>query len=102
MKTHFSDIAATTQDLMLPCFNKQIFGVDCPGCGLQRSALLLFQGEFAAAFQMFPGILPMLLLFGFLLADQFFKFRHANKISIVLMFTTVAFILGNFAIKLST
>ncbi|WP_348425824.1 DUF2752 domain-containing protein, partial [Maribacter dokdonensis] len=31
-------------NFMLPCFTKQLLGVDCPGCGLQRSLLFLSKG----------------------------------------------------------
>lgn len=88
------------EDALLPCLNKQFLGVDCPGCGLQRAALLLFEGEFKAAFLMYPAIYPLILLLLFLLADQFVKIKYANLISIVLMVTTVVFILTNFLYKL--
>lgn len=88
------------EEFMLPCMSKQVLGMDCPGCGIQRAAALLFQGEFVAAFKMYPAIYPILLLFAFLLADVFIKIKYANKISIGLMITSVVFILGNFLIKL--
>ncbi|MBL4604087.1 MAG: DUF2752 domain-containing protein, partial [Flavobacteriaceae bacterium] len=40
---------------MLPCYSKQLFGVDCLGCGLQRSFILLTKGEFIEAFKMYPA-----------------------------------------------
>ena len=88
------------EDGLLPCLNKQLFGLECPGCGLQRSVLLLFEGDFIGAFRMYPAIYPMMLLMIFLLADQFVKIKYANTISITLMITTVASILINFLIKL--
>jgi len=88
------------KDYMLPCLSKQLLGMDCPGCGIQRSVLLLFQGEFLAAFKMYPAIYPILGLFGFLLLDQFFKIRYVNKIIISLMFLSVLSILVNFFLKL--
>ncbi len=88
------------EEYMLPCMSKQVLGMECPGCGIQRAAALLFQGEFLAAFKMYPAIYPILLLFAFLFADVFIKVKHANKISIGLMIISVAFILGNFLIKL--
>ena len=99
MKSGFMLQAASVEDYMLPCLNKEIFGVDCPGCGLQRAMVLLFQGEFSEAFVMYPAIYTLLLLFGFLIADQFFTIRHANKISITLMVTSVVLILSNFFLK---
>ncbi|QBA65570.1 DUF2752 domain-containing protein [Muriicola soli] len=85
---------------MLPCLSKQVLGIDCPGCGIQRSVLFLIQGDFLAAFKMYPAIYPILGLFGFLVLDQFFKIKFANKISITLMITSVLLILINFLIKL--
>ena len=99
MKSGFMLQASSVEDYMLPCLNKEIFGVDCPGCGLQRAMVLLFQGEFSEAFVMYPAIYTLLLLFGFLIADQFFTIPNANKISITLMVTSVVLILGNFFLK---
>ncbi len=99
MKSGTSQMAASLEDLMLPCLNKEFLGVECPGCGIQRAAALLFQGEFAAAFIMYPAVYTILMLFGFLVIDQFFTIRHANKISISLMVLTVLLILINFILK---
>jgi hypothetical protein len=54
------------EDYLLPCMFKSFFGIDCIGCGIQRAALLLFEGEFVAAFKMFPAIYSTLLLLLFL------------------------------------
>ena len=88
------------KDLMLPCMSKQLFGMECPGCGIQRSVLLLFQGEFLAAFKMYPAIYPILGLFIFLLLDRFFRVKYANTISISLMVLSVLLILINFLYKI--
>ncbi|MFA7446524.1 MAG: DUF2752 domain-containing protein, partial [Flavobacteriaceae bacterium] len=44
------------EDYMLPCMNKKLFGIDCMGCGIQRSVALLLRGEFVEAFYMYPAI----------------------------------------------
>jgi len=88
------------KDYMLPCLSKQLLGMDCPGCGIQRSVFLLFEGEFLAAFKMYPAIYPILGLFGFLLLDQFFKIKYVNKIIISLMILSVFSILINFLLKI--
>ena len=84
---------------MLPCMSKQLLGMDCPGCGLQRAVVFLFQGEFLAAFKMYPAIYSIIFLFGFLALDFFFKIKYANKISIFLMISSVVLILTNFILK---
>ena len=63
------------EEFMLPCLNKQLFGFDCIGCGAQRALVLVFRGEFVAAFRMFPAIYTILLLLGFLFVNLFFKFK---------------------------
>ncbi len=93
-------LSLVQEEYMLPCLSKQVLGMSCPGCGIQRAAALLFHGEFLAAFKMYPAIYPILMLFAFLFADMFFKIKYANQISIGLMITSVVFILGNFLINL--
>ncbi len=87
------------EGFMLPCLNKQLFGIECPGCGAQRSISLLFQGEVVEAFQMYPATFTIIPLLGVLLADNFFNIRYANKIIITLMVSSVVLILGNYILK---
>lgn len=84
---------------MLPCFTKKLFGFDCPGCGIQRSVVFLLKGEFGAAFEMYPGIYPMLALFGFLALDKLFSFKFSNTITILMIVMTVGTILTNYILK---
>ncbi|XLS30394.1 DUF2752 domain-containing protein [Flavobacteriaceae bacterium M23B6Z8] len=88
------------EDYMLPCLNKKFFGFECMGCGIQRSFSLLLQGEFIAAFKMYPGIYPLLFLLGFIGYNSFFKVKHSNKIIITLASMTVLFIIGNYLLKI--
>ena len=84
---------------MLPCLNKKLFGVDCLGCGIQRSIALLFKGDFVAAFHMYPGIYPLLLLLGYLLVNQFVSLKYANIVIPFLAIFTVLTIVINYSIK---
>ena len=69
---------------MIPCMNKQLFGFDCPGCGMQRSFVLILRGEFADAFFMFPAIYTMIAFFGFVALNFLDKKRNYHKIIISL------------------
>lgn len=64
------------KEFMLPCLNKMLFGIECPGCGGQRALVMVFQGKFAAAFQLYPAIYPILALFIFLVFNLFVKFKY--------------------------
>jgi hypothetical protein len=87
-------------DYMLPCLTKKYLGFDCLGCGMQRAAAFLFKGEFVAAFKMYPAIYPLIALMVFLVLDMFLNFKHSEKIKIILILTTIVFIVGNFLYKL--
>lgn len=88
------------EEYMLPCLTKGIFGVDCPGCGLQRAVALLFEGEFVAAFQMYPAIYALIPLFALILASKLFRLKVDQRPIIVLSIASVALILLNFLIKI--
>lgn len=88
-------------DYMLPCLNKRLFGIECPGCGMQRAVSLLFKGEFAAAFHMYPAIYSLLILAGFLIINLFIKFKYQNIMKISLLILNVLIILVSYFIKLN-
>jgi hypothetical protein len=88
------------QDYMLPCLSKQLFDLECFGCGLQRSVYLLFQGEFVAAFKMYPAIYPLIVLFFFIVINFFFKFKYSTKIINILAIVTITTIVFSYLIKI--
>ncbi len=88
------------EDYMLPCLNKRLFGVECMGCGLQRALALIFQGEFTAAFNMYPAVYSLIALFLYVGLNILFKFKNSNKIIGVLAILTVSTILISYIIKL--
>lgn len=47
---------------MLPCAYKELFGIDCPTCGAQRSFVLLLEGDLPGSFFMYPPLIPVLIL----------------------------------------
>ena len=88
------------EDYMLPCLNKRLFGVECMGCGLQRALALIFQGEFTAAFNMYPAVYSLIALFLYVGLNILFKFKNSNKIIGVLAILTVSIIIISYIIKL--
>ncbi|GAA4883134.1 DUF2752 domain-containing protein [Flaviramulus aquimarinus] len=87
-------------DYMLPCINKKLFGVECMGCGLQRSIALIFQGEFVDAFYMYPAIYNLIVLFLYIGINIFFKFKNSNKVISILAILSVSTIVISYMIKL--
>lgn len=70
------------EEYMLPCMNKWFFGLDCPGCGLQRSLVFLWHGEFAKAFHIFPAVFTMMIFVFFLGLHLLDRTRNYQKIVI--------------------
>ena len=71
------------------------------GCGIQRSIALIFEGEFVAAFQIYPAIYSLITLFLFIGLNIFFKFKNSNKIIGALAILTVATIITSYIIKIT-
>lgn len=91
---------SSPEEYMIPCFNKTILGFECMGCGIQRSVVLIFQGEFIAAFYMYPAIFTLITLFLFIGINYFKNFKFGNKIITILAILNVAIIIISYLLKL--
>lgn len=81
---------------MLTCSWKNTLGIDCPGCGFQRSFLKLLQGEVYESLILFPATIPLLILFIFLLLHLKYKFRHGASFIITLFSISSGIIVTHF------
>nr|WP_246453564.1 DUF2752 domain-containing protein [Flavobacterium notoginsengisoli] len=84
---------------MIPCLFKTIFGFDCLGCGFQRSLFLLFQGEFLAAFKMYPAIFSCLLFLFFVLFHFLDKSKKNKKLVWKMAILNFVFIIIGYYLK---
>jgi len=89
------------ENFMLPCFSKQLFGIDCPGCGAQRAALLVSKGEFASAFHMFPAIYTTLAFFLFLGLHLLDRSRNYSKFVIGMAVTNAIIMIVSYIYKIT-
>lgn len=88
------------EEYMLPCLNKQLFGIDCLGCGIQRATVLLFKGEYVAAFHMYPAIYTLFLMAGFLAATLVIRIPYAKQIKYGLIALNLAIIVVSYFFKM--
>ncbi len=86
---------------MLPCLNKKLFGIDCPGCGIQRSLAALIEGNFTEAFNLYPAVFTLLALFVFFLAHKKFQFKAGKEIIIILVSTNLTIVILSYIIKMN-
>lgn len=60
--SHLNIIIQWLHNYLLPCPFKYLTGVDCPGCGFQRSVLALLQGDIHQSFILYPPAIPIILI----------------------------------------
>ena len=65
---------------LLTCPSKQFFHFDCPGCGLQRSVIALFEGNLVESFQLYPATIPMVFCLIFTALHLKFKFKYGPEV----------------------
>lgn len=89
------------EDYLLPCLWKKYFNIECMGCGMQRSLVLVFQGEFTAAFKLYPAIYTLIILFVFLLLHIKFQFKQGARILLVLFILNITIIIISYIYKIT-
>ena len=85
---------------MVECSWKSHFGVECFGCGFQRSCLLLVEGNIWESIKLFPATIPIILVFIYTVAHLIFKYKNGARNIVILFSTSVALILASFIWKL--
>ncbi|MES2064153.1 MAG: DUF2752 domain-containing protein [Bacteroidota bacterium] len=87
---------------LLPCPFKYITGIDCPGCGFQRSLLALLNGDVHQSFLLYPPAIPLLIMAVWWLADSVFKLDTRKSLVKKTMFIVVALIITvSYALKMA-
>lgn len=84
---------------LLSCPWKKHFDVECMGCGMQRSILLILKGDFVAAFYMYPAIYTLIIMFAVLFLHLKLEFKYGSKILIFLFSINAIIIVLNFILK---
>jgi hypothetical protein len=84
---------------MLPCLSKTLFGLECLGCGFQRSLLLLLKGEISESFEMYPAIFTSILFLLSLSFHLFFKRIFSQKKVLIIGMSNVIFMIAGYVYK---
>ena len=87
------------EKFMLPCLFKTLFGFECLGCGFQRAFFLLFQGQFLAAFEMYPAVYSTLLFLGITAIYFFNKSPNHKKALWISAIVNGIFMIGGYYFK---
>ncbi len=82
------------------CAFREHGGLECPGCGLQRSIIALLKGDLLESILLFPALLPTVGMFALLALHLIFKLKHGAMVLKILFITNTALILGAYIHKL--
>lgn len=89
------------QNHLIPCPFKYITGIDCPGCGFQRSVIALIHGDLHKSFQLYPPTIPLLLFFVYMGLDSFFKLDdQKHQLKKTLFVIIGSFVLISYSVKM--
>ena len=84
---------------MAPCFYKKFIGVECPGCGMQRSIIALLKGDFYESFLLYPPLSLILILISLLIIHLSFDLKYGAKLLKWLFILNAVVIVVSFVIK---
>ncbi|BDB53589.1 DUF2752 domain-containing protein [Flavobacterium ammonificans] len=87
------------ESFMIPCISKTLFGLECLGCGFQRALLLLVQGNYRAAFEMYPAIYSSLILIFFIGLHYIDTKRNYKSVLLTFVTITILFMIGGYYYK---
>jgi len=65
---------------MMACPSRRWLHLQCPGCGSQRSLLALLSGNITESVQLYPALIPFLLVLLYTLLHLVFRFRQGALI----------------------
>lgn len=85
----------------MPCFYVRYFGVECPGCGMQRAAIALLKGNFIESLTLFPALLPTVFMVLFLCFHLIFKIKKGAIYLKYLFLLNTTIIIISYIIKVN-
>ncbi|AMR30614.1 hypothetical protein A0256_03835 [Mucilaginibacter sp. PAMC 26640] len=85
---------------LLTCPFKYFTGIDCPGCGFQRSVLALLAGNLRDSVHLYPATIPILAAAVFLIIQTKVPLKYISVIKNGIYLTLAGIILISYSIKL--
>jgi hypothetical protein len=95
------DIPSWLQNHLLTCPFKKVTGIDCPGCGFQRSVLALIEGDFKNSLYLYPATIPLLATAIYMAIDARYHFDKANLVKKTLYLVTGSIIVLSYTLKMT-
>jgi hypothetical protein len=88
------------QQHLIPCPFKKLTGIDCPGCGFQRSLIALCKGDLAGSIHLYPATIPILFTALFVFTAMKLNWDKGHIVKKTLYMLTGGLILVTYAWKI--
>lgn len=88
-------------NFFLPCPFKYLTGIDCPGCGFQRSVVALLKGDLSASLHFYPPTIPLLLTLAIVLTAKFRRWELQDLTVKALYVTAGSTVLISYMFKMT-
>lgn len=82
------------------CVFKRFFGIECPGCGMQRSIIELLKGNILESIKLYPALLPMIFTLIFLILHLIFRYKNGALILKISFIFTAMLMIISYIVKL--
>jgi hypothetical protein len=84
---------------LFPCFFKSHFGMECPGCGMQRSLIALLKGDVLQSLHYHVALIPFIITCILLITQLIIKHDKGGKWVMWAFIATTAITLIQFIAK---
>ncbi|MDI9366053.1 MAG: DUF2752 domain-containing protein [Flavobacterium sp.] len=88
----YQDTIQWLKGFMLSCPSKKLLHIECPGCGFQRSFFALLEADFGKSWQLYPAMMPIVVLTVFTALHIKFQFRF-GAVLIKYLFMLIAVVI---------
>jgi hypothetical protein len=84
---------------LFTCFFKAHFGIECPGCGLQRAFISLLKGNLSESIHYHAALIPFIITWLLLFAQLILKRDNGGKVVMWSFILTCAVMIVQFVIR---
>lgn len=85
---------------LLQCPSVKYLHMQCPGCGMQRSFIALVKGDLFSSIQLYPALLPILILLIFTGFHFVYRFSFGAKLIMGLQVVAAAIVIAHYVFKI--
>lgn len=86
---------------LITCPFKKFTGIDCPGCGFQRSVIALLQGDIMQSFAYYPATCLLLSSLLYIVLNHKFQFANYDSVKKWMVVASAVVIMSSYLIKIT-